>query len=80
MLKIASLDCSPDIILLFVFIKYAKMSYFVPLDCIVHIRIQVEKPRSNPHEKQGCSKWGCNKGGGDKGHVFISGMQKFCIL
>ena len=41
-----SLDCSPDVILLFVFIKYAKMPYCVPLGFI-----QLEKPRGNPHEK-----------------------------
>ena len=46
-----SLDCSPDVILLFVLIQYAKMSYFVPLDYIAVVGIQVEKPRGDPHEK-----------------------------
>ena len=46
-----SLDCSPDFILLLVLIKYAKMSYFVPLVYIAVVGIQVEKPRGNPHEK-----------------------------
>ena len=44
-------DCSPDVILLFVFMKYAKMSYFVPLVYIDFVGIQVEKPRGNPHEE-----------------------------
>ena len=42
-----SLDCSPDVILLFVLMKYAKMSYFVPLGYIAVVGIQVEKPRGN---------------------------------
>ena len=46
-----SLDCSPDVILLFVLMKYAKISYFVPLGYIAVVGIQVEKPRGNPHEK-----------------------------
>ena len=46
-----SLDCSPDVILLLVLIKYAKMSYFVPLGYIAVVGIQVEKPRGNPYEK-----------------------------
>ena len=46
-----SLDCSPDVILLFVLMKYAKMSYFVPLVYIDFVGIQVEKSRGNPHEK-----------------------------
>ena len=37
-----SLDCSPDVILLFVLMKYAKMSYFVPLGYIAVVGIQVE--------------------------------------
>ena len=37
-----SLDCSPDVILLFVLMKYAKMSYFVPLGFIAVVGIQVE--------------------------------------
>ena len=40
-----SLDCSPDVILLFVLIKYAKMSYLVPLGYIAVIGIQVGKPK-----------------------------------
>ena len=44
-----SIDCSPDVILLFVLRKYAKMSYFVPLGNIAVVGIQVEKPRGNPH-------------------------------
>ena len=67
-----SLDCSSDIILLFVLIKYAKMFYFVPLGYIAVIGIQVEKPRGNPHEKyrgvpKGCVIKGCDKGGVIKG-------------
>ena len=51
-----SLDCSPDVILLFFFVKYAKTSYFVPVDYIGVVGIQVKKkektkPRGNPHEK-----------------------------
>ena len=42
-----SLDCSPDVILLFVLMKYTKMSYFVPLVYIDFVGIQVEKPRGN---------------------------------
>ena len=45
-----SLDCSPDVILILVLIKYAKMSYVVPLGYIAVVGIQVEKPRSNPYE------------------------------
>ena len=44
--------------------------------------ISVEKPRGNPYEKyRGVPKGGVIKGC-DKGHVhlFISGMQKSCIL
>ena len=57
-----SLDCSPDVILLFVLIKYTKMFYFVPLG----------KPQGNPHEKyrgvpKGCVIKGCDKGGVIKG-------------
>ena len=63
-----SLDCSSDVILLFVLIKYAKMFYFVPLVYIDVVGIQVEKPRGNPHEKySGVPKGGvikeCDKGG-----------------
>ena len=65
-----SLDCSPDVILLFVLsiIKYTKTSYFVPIDYIVVVGIQDEKPRGNPHEKyRGVPKGGvikgCDKGG-----------------
>ena len=58
-----SLDCSPDVILLFVLMKYAKMSYFVPLGYIAVVGIQVEKPRGNPHEKyRGVPKGGVIKG------------------
>ena len=46
MLMMTSLDCSHDIILLFVLIKYAKTCYFVRV-----VGIQVEKPRGNPNEK-----------------------------
>ena len=43
------------------------MSYFVPVDYIVVVGIQVEKPRGNPHVKyRGVSKGdmikGCDKG------------------
>ena len=37
-----SFDCSSDVILLFVLIKYAKMFYFVPLGYIAVVGIQVE--------------------------------------
>ena len=62
-----SFDCSPDVILLFVLRKYAKMSYSVPLDYIAVVGIQVEKPRGNPHDKhRGVPKggviMGCDKG------------------
>ena len=62
-----SLDCSPDVILLFVLMKYAKMSFF-PLGYIAVVSIQVEKPRGNPHEKyggvpKGGVRKGCDKGG-----------------
>ena len=64
-----SLDCSPDVILLFVLMKYAKMSYFVPLGYIAVVGIQVEKPWGNPHEKyRGVPKGGVIKGY-DKGVV-----------
>ena len=90
-LYLTSLDCSRDVILLFVLIRYAKMSHFVYLGYIAFVGIQVEKPRGNPHEKyRGVPKGGvikgCDKGGVIKGcdkghvHVFISGMQKSCIL
>ena len=46
-----SLDCSPVVILLFVLIKYANTSYFVPLDYNGVVCNHVEKPRGNPHEK-----------------------------
>ena len=46
-----SLDCSPDVILLFFLMKKTKMFYFVPLGYIGDVGIQVEKPRGNPHEK-----------------------------
>ena len=46
-----ALDCSPNVVLLFVLIKYTKTSYFVPFDYIVVVGIQEKKPRSNPHEK-----------------------------
>ena len=70
-------------------IKLAKTSYFVPFDYIV-VGIQVEKNWGNPHEKYRAGPEGgvikeCDKGcvikGCDKVHVhlFISGMQKFCI-
>ena len=49
--KKMALDCSLNVILLFVLIKYAKTSYFVPVDYIGVVGIQAEKPRSNPHEK-----------------------------
>ena len=42
-----SLDCSIDVNLLFVLIKYTKMSYFVPFGYIAVVGIQVEKPRGN---------------------------------
>ena len=42
-----SLDCSPDVFLLFVVIKNAKTSYLH----IGVVGIQAEKPRGNPHEK-----------------------------
>ena len=77
-----SLDCSPDVILLFVLMKYAKMSYFVPHGYIAVVGIQVEKPRGNPHEKyRGVPKGGVIKGC-DKGHVhlFISGMQEMYFI
>ena len=58
-----SLDCSPDVILLFVLIKYTKMFYFVPLGYIAVIGIQVEKPQGNLHEKyRGVPKGGVIKG------------------
>ena len=58
-----SLYCSPDVILFFVLIKYAKTSYFVPVDYIGSVGIQVEKPRGNPHEKyKGVPKGGVIKG------------------
>ena len=62
-----SLDCSPDVILLFVLMKYAKMSFF-PLGYIAVVDIQVEEPRGNPHDKyrgvpKGCVIKGCEKGG-----------------
>ena len=65
-----SLDCSPDVILLFVLIKYTKMSYFVPVDYIGVVGIQVEKPRGNPHEKYR----GVPKGG------VIKGCDKGCVI
>ena len=48
-----SLDCSLYVILLFALIKYAKTSYFVPLDYIGVVGIKAEKTRGtcNPHEK-----------------------------
>ena len=56
-----SLYCSPDVILLFVLIKYAK----IPL-----IVIQVEKPRGNPYEKyRGVPKGGVMKGCDKKGVI-----------
>ena len=68
-----SFDCSSDVILLFVLIKYAKMFYFVPLGYIAVVGIQVEKPRGNPHEKyRGVPKGGVIKGC-DKG-VVIKGV------
>ena len=42
---------TPEVILLLVLIKYAKMSYFVPLGYIAVVGIQVEKPPGNPYEK-----------------------------
>ena len=58
-----SLDYSPDVILLIVLMKYAKMFYCVPLVYIAVVGIQVEKPRSNPHEKyRGVPKGGVIKG------------------
>ena len=65
-----SLDFSPDVILLFVLIKYAKTSYFVPFDYIGVVCIQVEKPRGNPHEKNR----GFPKGG------MIKGCDKGCVI
>ena len=74
-----SLDCSPDLILLFVLIKYAKTSYFVPVDYIGFVGILVEKPWGNPHEKYtGVPKAGVIKdvlykvGDKDHVHLFIS--------
>ena len=68
-----SLDCSSDVILLFVLKTYAKMCYFVSLGNIAVVGIQVEKPRGNPHEKyRGVPKWGVTKGC-DKG-VVIKGV------
>ena len=59
-----SLDCSPDVILLFVLMKYAKMSFNIAV-----VGIQVEKPRGNPHDKnRGVPKGGVIKGC-DKGLV-----------
>ena len=51
--KMTSLDCSLYVILLFALIKYAKTSYFVPLDYIGVVGIKAEKTRGtcNPHEK-----------------------------
>ena len=45
-------DCSPDVILLFVLIKYAKTSYFILLDNIGGVGIQAENPEPGrkPHE------------------------------
>ena len=72
-----SLDCSPDVILLLVLIKYAKMSYFVPLGYIAVVGIQMEKPRGNPYEKyRGVQKGGvirgCDKRGEIKGMCMYS--------
>ena len=54
------------------------MLYFVPVGFIGVVGIQVENPRGNPHEKyRGVSKGGCDK---EQVHLFISGIQKFCIL
>ena len=71
-----SLDCSPDVILLFVLMKYAKMSFF-PLGYITVVGIQVEKPRGNPHDNyrgvpKGCVIKGCDKGGVIKGTCMCS--------
>ena len=65
-----SLDCSHDVILLLVLIKYAILSYFVPLDYIAVVSIQVEKPRGNPHDKNR----GVPKGG------VIKGCDKGCVI
>ena len=49
--------------------KFAKISYFVPLVYIAVVGIQVEKPRGNPHEKyRGVPKGGVIEGC-DKGSV-----------
>ena len=62
-LYMTSFDCSSDVNLLFVLIKYAKMFYFVPLVYIDVVGIQVEKTRGNPHEKyRGVPKGGVIKG------------------
>ena len=53
-----------DVILLFVFMKFAKMSYSVPLGYIAVVGIQVEKTRGNPLEKyRGVPKGGVIRGG-----------------
>ena len=65
-----SIDCSPDVILLFVLRKYAKMSYFVPLGYIAFVGIQVEKPGGNPYEKyRGVPKGGVIKGCDKRGVI-----------
>ena len=71
-----SLDCSPDVTLFFVLIKYSKTCYFVPVNYIGVVGIQLEKPWGNSHEKY----TGVPKGGvikdvlykvGDKDHVHL---------
>ena len=57
-----SLDCSPDVILLFVLINYAKTSYFVPFNIIRVVDIQAEKPRGKLHEKYIVFQLECDKG------------------
>ena len=46
-----STDCSLEVILIIVLIKYPKTSYIVPLDYIGIEGIQIEKPGCNPNEK-----------------------------
>ena len=59
-MKMTSIDCSPDVILLFVLMNYP---YFVPLDYTDVVGIKVEKPRGNPYEKyRAVPKWGVIKG------------------
>ena len=50
-LKITLIDCSHEAILLFVLIRYAKMSYFVLLDYIGIAGIQAERLEVNRIKK-----------------------------